>query len=1035
MLKRLTFFVIIFFTCIAYLPAKAQRVADFCFCDNTNPPASLLINEAGADGLAIAPSTLSDGEGIFNTEGDNFDVSIPATLFEDAQSVRMEFDVQIQESFAWLINAGNNRFRLGSTERGLWLRYYVINEADEVTEVDTGPIADAILTDGLRAKVLFTYDHELGISELFVDGILVWETSQALRTPGQTFHINADDGTINVCYNMNGSGSARPSLYEFIAYDQYCLDIPEPQVRGGTICDERTVTLVAQGADQGKYRWYDTQERLIPGEQNATMVTPVIEETTTYYVSIMDEQCESERVAVEATVNQSPPEPMVEDVIRCNPGNYTLTALGGQEGQYRWYDANDNLIAEEVVSSYTTPLLNTTTSYFVSLVSQGCERPKAEVRAIIHPVPDPPQVDDEERCGSGALTLNARGGEDGNYRWYDAEMQLLDGETNASLNLADLQASQSFYVSITNAHCESEKVEVQALVKDIPALPEVSYVEICEGNHATLEVSNEEATSYRWYDANGDLITELNETHFTTPALNTDQTYYVSAVTDACESEQVQVEVDVIVVPEAPDVEDEIRCTAGNFELQAEGGEQGNYRWYDAEGNLIESENGSSLTTPLLSNTTTYFVSLVNKGCESPRSEVKAIIYPVPEPPSVTGAERCGSGTLTLTASGGKDGDYRWYDEAMELIAGESGPSLTTAELTSSQTYHVSIGNAYCESEKVSVEATVKEIPTAPQVSTSEKCAGEYAILQANSELTTYRWYNADRELIDGEQTSSLQTDILQYSTSFFVSVVKDRCESALKEVNVVVHPIPKAPLSQQEGLCGPGEAMFSALPEAEYEYRWYTNSDHSNPVAEGEAGSFRPFVEENTTFFVSAWSGECESPRVPYEVKVYEVPQIDAGEDIFLIPDEQGSLSVRSDLASYEWFPREGLSDPYIANPVVRPEQTTLYTIKARTHDGCIIEDDILVNVVNNFPIPNAFSPNGDSLNDYWKLPLAFKYPDCVITVYNRWGKVVFHSEGYNEPWDGRLPNGQLLEGTFLYKIHLEPDQQVRTGKITIIR
>lgn len=1035
MLKRLTFFVIIFFVCVVHFQVRGQRVADFCFCDNSNPPVSLLINEAGADGLAINPSTLSDGEGLYNTESENFDVAIPAALFDNAQSVRMEFVVQIQEGFAWLINAGNNRFRLGSTERGLWLRYYVVNGGGVVTEVDTGPIANAILTDGVRAKVLFTYDHERGIAELFVRGVLVWATPEALRTPGQPFHLNAEEGTVSIGYNMNGSGSTTPSLYEFIAYDQYCLDIPEPQVSGETICDEGTVTLVAQGADQGNYRWYDKQERLISGEQNATLVTPVIDETTTYYVSIMDEQCESELVAVDAIVNQSPPQPMVVDVIRCNPGNFTLTASGGAEGQYRWYDANNNLIAEEDGSSYTTPPLNATTSYFVSLLSQGCEGPKAEIRAILHPVPDPPQVDDEARCGSGALTLTARSGEAGNYRWYDSDMQLMEGETAAALNIADLRASQSFYVSTTNAHCESERVEVQALVKAIPAPPEVSDVEICEGNQAVLEVISEEATSYRWYDENGDFITELNEAQFTTPALSTDHTYYVSSVAAACESEQVLVEVEVIEIPEAPVVEDVILCTEGNFELQAEGGAKGNYRWYDAGGNLIESENGSSLTTPPLSTTTTYFVSLVNRGCESPRSEVKAIIYPVPEAPEVTGAARCGRGELTLTASGGELGDYRWYDESMELIAGESGPSLTTESLSSSQIYYVAIGNEHCESEKIAVEATVKAIPDSPQVDDIEICEGESAVLQANSELSFFRWYDSDREPIDGENTNVLQTDILQTSTSFFVSVVNEGCESDLQEAKVVVHPIPEAPLPQQEGLCGPGEVMFSALPEIQYVYRWYLGSEDAEPIAEGEAGSYRPYVEENTTFFVSVWSGECESVRVAYEVEVYDIPEMDAGEDIFLIPDEEGLLSVRDDLASYEWYPSDGLSNPNIANPVARPDETTLYTITAVTEDGCVIEDDILVNVVNNFPIPNAFSPNDDSLNDYWELPLAFKYPDCEVTVYNRWGKIVFRSQGYGDPWDGRLANGQVLEGTFLYKIRLEPNQQVRTGKVTLIR
>jgi alpha-glucosidase len=86
-------------------------------------------------------------------------------------------------------------------------------------------------------------------------------------------------------------------------------------------------------------------------------------------------------------------------------------------------------------------------------------------------------------------------------------------------------------------------------------------------------------------------------------------------------------------------------------------------------------------------------------------------------PPQVLSASRCGAGKITLSASGGAAGNYRWYltPDATEIIADVNNGVFET-ELTESRDYYVSIHNVHCESERVVVRAEIKPIPAPPVI-------------------------------------------------------------------------------------------------------------------------------------------------------------------------------------------------------------------------------------------------------------------------------------------------------------------------------
>ncbi len=122
----------------------------------------------------------------------------------------------------------------------------------------------------------------------------------------------------------------------------------------------------------------------------------------------------------------------------------------------------------------------------------------------------------------------------------------------------------------------------------------------------------------------------------------------------------------------------------------------------------------------------------------------------------------------------------------------------------------------------------------------------------------------------------------------------------------------------------------------------------------------------------------------------------------------------------------------------LIMGENSIIYTV---THTLCPTEKDtILINVIpcEDFdPVfPTVITPNGDGKNDVFVVYNLEKiYPNCQMTIYNRWGNVVFESTGYASPWDGTFKGEKLPMGTYFFKLELNDGQNtVHNGPISII-
>lgn len=89
----------------------------------------------------------------------------------------------------------------------------------------------------------------------------------------------------------------------------------------------------------------------------------------------------------------------------------------------------------------------------------------------------------------------------------------------------------------------------------------------------------------------------------------------------------------------------------------------------------------------------------------------------------------------------------------------------------------------------------------------------------------------------------------------------------------------------------------------------------------------------------------------------------------------------------------------------------------------------------LSSVDITNTFTPNGDGINDYWKITGIENYPDATIQIFNRYGQNVYESKGYPQPFDGKMNGKDLPVGVYYYIIKLNTKCNLISGSLTIIR
>ncbi len=571
-----------------------------------------------------------------------------------------------------------------------------------------------------------------------------------------------------------------------------------PVVNNVTICGPASTSITAPGI--GTTQWYTSATSAVPFFTGATLNTPVLATTTSYWVSKTNaSSCESPRAEVVVTVNPRPNAPVTANATRCDCGSVLLTA-SGSTGTYAWYTTAVGGTSVFQGANFNTPNLCNTTNYWVSAISNGCESPRVQATAIINVIDlvingnfaqpggcPQPTFGSDYQCvanpGLGnvnlAVTNNpapwnrnlwwavdrtgntnfliSDGTNVGNNRLWFQQVNVTQGQqyvytvwtrnivnpntvsngigSGITLNINGTQVAASgqlpttaapnvwtrvsaVYTATTSGFVSIDVRHVLNGFSDI-AIDDISFARvtptptvvnqvICSGARATLFASGGDAAdAYDWYTSATGGTPVFVGNPYVTPVLTATTDYWVVIrIPNGCTSARVQVKVTVNPVPATPTVTDLTLCGPASATLTATGGPILN--WYSSAVGGVPLFTGATYVTPILNANTSYWVSATNaQGCASPRVQANVIINLRPDAPVTTSANRCGCGTLVLTASG-SSGIYNWYATPNGGAVLATGASFTTPNICSTTNYYATaVSAAGCESSRVIATATV----------------------------------------------------------------------------------------------------------------------------------------------------------------------------------------------------------------------------------------------------------------------------------------------------------------------------------------
>ena len=316
-------------------------------------------------------------------------------------------------------------------------------------------------------------------------------------------------------------------------------------------------------------------------------------------------------------------------------------------------------------------------------------------------------------------------------------------------------------------------------------------------------------------------------------------------------------------------------CGSGTTTLTVSGAlDEAEYLWYNANGDEIPGETGSTFTTPELTQTTTYSVAISDDPCLGDPLEIQVVVQPIPEAPEVVApAPVCEPSVFALEATGGTDGNYQWYsvdqNSSPVLIPGANQAIYTTAELTEPTQFFVSIIDGTCESELIPLSATVRIPPEAPTADPVVLCQPGEVTLQVNdADEFAYRWYDQPTDGTLLAENDGAFTTTIDIATTFYVSAQSGGCESERVPLKVNLAERPEAPQSEDQVICEAGPVTFTATGDIDGNYRWYEENSET-PIAGAVNGTFSPNVAQTTTYYVAVDDGICQSDLTPVTVTI----------------------------------------------------------------------------------------------------------------------------------------------------------------------
>ena len=517
-------------------------------------------------------------------------------------------------------------------------------------------------------------------------------------------------------------------------------------------------------------------------------------------------------------------------------------------------------VAPEVTTTYTvTATVNSTNNM------NGCTA-IGEVTIVVTPLPAIVTVNAsaDSICEGEQVTFTATPADPTyTYIWYQNGIEIAGEHQNVITVNFPIEGAYTFAAKAVNPDgCESAEASAPVTVY-VSAAPDAVVIsgnlEICNGGTTTLyaDVTPHVAgATYQWYQDNVAIAGATG--YFLT--VTTAGSYKVDVTTNGCTTTSDAVNV---IVNEAPQLQltatETTICQFGTTVISAEAtgwnNNEVNYTWSNGY-------HGSSFTfTPTVAGDYTFSVtaSLATSGCTAV-DQITIHVNAAPAAPVVTvnNALVCDGGQITLTMTDTNTVNYgtpiiTWYDNGAYMAGNQTSVTLTPA--LGQHTYNVSVEypNSGCNTaiSEVVVVNVIPQPTVAIELTSGNNnvlCDGGSTTLTANVTPAgfnyNYQWFQNNVE-IPGATNSTLDVTLFARESTYDYQVVVTAAPgcivvSDVTSITVVSDPVVVASVDNAI-ICEGGVATFSVAVDGGvsnvnglngYTYAWYSNLDHSTPIA-----------------------------------------------------------------------------------------------------------------------------------------------------------------------------------------------------------
>lgn len=785
-----------------------------------------------------------------------------------------------------------------------------------------------------------------------------------------------------------------------------------------SVCPGQSVTLSAAGGSN-PYTWN-------PGNLtgSSVIVSPAV--TTTFTVQSTVGGCTATQ-SVTITVN---PQPTVgiafTDSSVCAGTPVTMTGTGANT--YSWSGgAFFNTPGNPQTDSPST----TTTYTVVGTDGNGCKDTANLVLTIfalptITVTPNSPSV-----CPNQSATLTANGAS--TYEWHGPPFNNTPGPSQT----VTPAATETYTVVGTDVNGCIDSSAVTVTVNNVAAANAGPDQSICLGSSATLNASG--GVTYVWGSS-----PTLSSTSISNPSANpTTTTQYTVTVTDAngCfGSDSMIVTVNALPTPNAgPDA---TICAGQSTTLTGSGGNS--YSWTPAA-TLTTPLNPSTVATP--ATTTQYIVTVTDANQCSANDTVMVTVNPLPVANAGPSQTSCGA-CVNFNATGG--GVYNWSPATYLNQTNINNPQ-SCATSTILYTLTVIDANGCTDTDQVYVyvnppltAAATNNVSICPTLSTPLN-----VVAGGGDGYYTYAWSPATGLT----STTTASTTASPTVTTTYTITVTDGCGSvaAIDSVTVTVFPQPQLNITPSiTSGCAPLCVNFTGMSvpasaSCLFDFGDSNTSTNCNPAnCYANAGNY------DIQLTVTDINGCTATLTVPNMIIVHPVPvagltSTPADSISILTPDVNiTNTSVGSDTTYYtvnndSTFINNNQNFSYsFTDP-----GTYVITQNVINQWGCSDADSIVIVVAPDFIIyvPNAFSPNGDGINDEFRAwGDGLDLENFKLWIFDRWGNMVFTTTDIEKGWNGHANGGPDVAqiDTYIWRIQAKDNSansHTFTGIVNLVK